>query len=47
MLTYGDGMSDIDLTVLLTQHEASGKAAPVFSREAASAYWTWTNQTGL
>ena len=25
MLTYGDGVSDIDLNALLAQHEASGK----------------------
>ena len=27
MLTYGDGVSDIDLNALLAQHQASGKTA--------------------
>ena len=27
MLTYGDGVSDVDLHALLAQHRASGKAA--------------------
>lgn len=38
MLTYGDGLSDVNLAYLLEQHELSGKYATVTAVQAASRF---------
>lgn len=47
MMTYGDGLSDIDLHQLLAFHQGKGKVATVTGIEKTSQYGTLTVTDGL